>query len=82
MIETTLNEIEAKIRAAESVSTERKRELLQLLGRRRASPALPGFQPRKPPARNKIRNHFIIRLRDCGPRSRASRNHIPNWFRS
>jgi prefoldin subunit 5 len=32
MIETTLNEIEAKIRAAESVSAERKRELLQLLG--------------------------------------------------
>ncbi len=32
MNENTLNEIEAKIRGAESVSEERKRELLQLLG--------------------------------------------------
>ena len=32
MNESTLNEIEAKIRGAESVSAERKRELLQLLG--------------------------------------------------
>jgi chromosome segregation ATPase len=32
MIENTLNEIEAKIRGAASISEERKRELLQLLG--------------------------------------------------
>jgi Mg2+ and Co2+ transporter CorA len=32
MIENTISEIEAKIRSAESVSDERKRELLQLLG--------------------------------------------------
>jgi hypothetical protein len=32
MIENTITEIEAKIRGAESVSDERKRELLQLLG--------------------------------------------------
>ncbi|MGB7767727.1 MAG: DUF4404 family protein [Verrucomicrobiia bacterium] len=32
MIENTLNEIEAKIRGAGSISEERKRELLQLLG--------------------------------------------------
>jgi archaellum component FlaC len=32
MIENTLNEIETKIRGADSVSAERKRELLQLLG--------------------------------------------------
>ena len=32
MIEKTISEIEAKIRGAESVSDERKRELLQLLG--------------------------------------------------
>ena len=32
MIENTIGEIEAKIRGAESVSDERKRELLQLLG--------------------------------------------------
>ena len=33
MIEKTIGEIEAKIRGAEAVSEERKRELLQLLGR-------------------------------------------------
>ena len=32
MIEKTIGEIEAKIRGAEAVSEERKRELLQLLG--------------------------------------------------
>src|SRR6202040_2863634 len=32
MIENTITEIEAKIRSAESVSEDRKRELLQLLG--------------------------------------------------
>ena len=32
MIEKTIGEIEAKIRSADSVSDERKRELLQLLG--------------------------------------------------
>jgi Mg2+ and Co2+ transporter CorA len=32
MIENTISEIEAKIRSTESVSDERKRELLQLLG--------------------------------------------------
>jgi Mg2+ and Co2+ transporter CorA len=32
MIEKTIGEIEAKIRGADSVSDERKRELLQLLG--------------------------------------------------
>jgi prefoldin subunit 5 len=32
MIENSLNEIEAKIRNAESISEERKRELLRLLG--------------------------------------------------
>ena len=32
MIENTISEIEAKIRSAESVSDDRKRELLQLLG--------------------------------------------------
>ncbi len=32
MIDNTLNEIEAKIRGAGSISEERKRELLQLLG--------------------------------------------------
>ena len=32
MIENTIGEIEAKIRGADSVSDERKRELLQLLG--------------------------------------------------
>jgi hypothetical protein len=32
MIENTITEIEAKIRGAESVSEDRKRELLQLLG--------------------------------------------------
>jgi hypothetical protein len=32
MIENTITEIEAKIRSAESVSADRKRELLQLLG--------------------------------------------------
>jgi Mg2+ and Co2+ transporter CorA len=33
MIETTLNEIEAKIRGANSISEDRKRELLDLLGK-------------------------------------------------
>jgi len=32
MIETTIGEIEAKIRGAEAISEQRKRELLQLLG--------------------------------------------------
>jgi Domain of unknown function (DUF4404) len=32
MIEKTIGEIEAKIRAAESITDDRKRELLQLLG--------------------------------------------------
>jgi archaellum component FlaC len=32
MIENTLDEIEAKIRGAKSITEERKRELLQLLG--------------------------------------------------
>ena len=32
MIEKTIGEIEAKIRGADSVSDNRKRELLQLLG--------------------------------------------------
>jgi hypothetical protein len=32
MIEDTVNKIEAKIQGAESISDERKRELLQLLG--------------------------------------------------
>jgi hypothetical protein len=32
MIENTITEIEAKIRSAESVNEDRKRELLQLLG--------------------------------------------------
>ena len=32
MIENTISEIEAKLRSTESVSEERKRELLQLLG--------------------------------------------------
>ena len=56
MNEKTIGEIEAKIRGAESISEERKRELLQLLGtlksevgswkkrttnRRKASPASP-----------------------------------------
>jgi len=33
MIEKTIGEIEAKIRGAEAVSEERKRELIQLLSR-------------------------------------------------
>jgi hypothetical protein len=48
MIENTITEIEAKIRGAESVSEDRKRELLQLLARLKTEIATRDQQNLKP----------------------------------
>ena len=98
MIEKTIGEIEAKIRGADAVSEERKRELLQLLGTlksevgnagenprrtgRKHRRLCPAFRPRSHARPIKIRNHSNIRFRDCARRWTASRNPIPNSSRS